>query len=72
MHLQLISRGLDQDIQVVLPEASTLTITTTESSTLRFTAVDRGYMSLNSEYRPVSMVSDSAVYVGVVIVVCML
>ena len=41
--------GLDQNIQVVLPESSTLTITTTESSTLRLTAVDKGYMSLNSE-----------------------
>ena len=47
--LQLLSMGLDQNIQVVLPESSTLTIITTESSTLRLTAVDKGYMSLNSK-----------------------
>ena len=41
--------GLDQNIQVVLPESATMTITTTESSTLRLTVVDKGYMSLNSE-----------------------
>ena len=41
--------GLDQNIQVALPESSTLTITTTESSILRLTAVDKGYMSMNSE-----------------------
>lgn len=46
---QLLSMGLNQNIQVVLPKASTLTISTTGASTLHLTAVDKGYMSLNSK-----------------------